>query len=194
MSETFMSVTDLAAARGVTKQAISKNLERHQGRVPTRKAGVRKLVDVQAYDRVMGEETDPAQALRNRDMPRQSPESTPAAPMPGAEERPKATAQQVFSLHRAKREAYDADLSRLALEKELGKLVPVIAVTDAMVECAMQIIRIIDQLPSKSEDPAVRIILKAAAQEVRMALHESMKMTRDRAIEAHNAGDDAGDE
>lgn len=194
MSETFMSVSDLAGAKGVSKQAISKNLERHEGRIPTRMVGVRKMVDVEAYDRVMGEETDPAQALRNRDLSPTA-QSRPAPATPAAPARPAAsTAQQVFSVHRANREAWDAELSRLQLEKELGKLVQVTAVADAMVECGQKIVRIIDQLPSKSEDPAVRAILKAAALEMRSTLFESMKLAQEQATENHNAAGDGDGE
>ena len=66
MSGSFMSVTDLATARGVSKQAISKTLARHAGQVATKKDGIRLLVDVDAFDRVTGNDTDPAQMLRNR--------------------------------------------------------------------------------------------------------------------------------
>ena len=194
MSGPYMSVTDLAGSLGVSKQAISKNLERHGEKIPTRMQGVRKMVDVEAYERVMGEEVEPAQALRNRDtQPRQGPLPAPPSQGSGAQRSPGATAQVAFSVHRAKRESFDAELARLALEKEMGKLVPVARVTDAMVECAMKLTRIIDQLPSKSEDKAVKAILRAAALELRTALYESMNLTAKEAAEEH-ALEDAGEE
>lgn len=190
MSTNFMSVTDLAAARGVSKQAISKQLGRHGGDIPTRKDGARLLVDVDAYDRMMGGETDPSQSLRNRDV-------RPSAQVAGGADAPRAidnSAQREFSLHRAKRESFDAELARISLEKEMGKLVPVKDVEDAMVECAMKLTRIIEQLPSKSEDPAVKAILKQAAGDLRLALHESMRLTREEAEEefAKPEHEDAG--
>lgn len=188
-----MSVTDLAGSLGVSKQAISKNLERHGEKIPTRMQGVRKLVDVEAYERVMGEEADPSQALRNRDV-KPSAQAQAPAPAPPPAARQQSTAQQVFSVHRAKREAWDAELSRLALEKEMGKLVPVTAVTDAMVECGQKIVRIIEQMPSKSEDPAVRAILKAVGQELRTALYESMKLAADQATELNDPAEEGDGE
>ena len=64
---------------------------------------------------------------------------------------------------------------------------PVKDVEDAMVECAMKLTRIIEQMPSKSEDPAVRAILKQVGQELRLALHESMRLTREEADEDYAA-------
>lgn len=177
-----MSVTNLAAARGVSKQAISKMLARHEGQIPTRKDGARLMVDVDAFDRMTHSETDPSQALRNRNV--EPSVQVTAAPQGTAPARtPASAAQQVFSASRAKREAWEAELSRIALEKEIGKLVSVNAVTDAMVECGQKIVRVIDQLPSKSEDPAVRAILKQVGQELRAALYESMKLAGDAASE-----------
>ncbi len=180
----WMSVSDIAGARGVSKQAVSKQLSRFGSRVPTRKDGIRLMVDVDAYERVAGAETDPAQALRNRDVNAAAAQPVlPLATAPAAQ--PKRDASQIagaaFSVHRAKRESYDAELSRLALEKETGKLVPVEQVTDALVTCAQKLVRIIDALPGESEDLQVRAILKRKAHELRAALYESMKLTADSA-------------
>lgn len=192
-----MSVTDLATARGVSKQAISKALARHAGQVTTRKDGVRLLVDVDAFDRITGNDTDPAQALRNRTG---TPTAQARLPMqqfgqqsgqqPELQQRtPGGTAQLAFSVNRAKRESYEAELARLSLDKEMGRLVPVNVVTDAMVACGQKLVRMIDQLPAKSEDPAVRKILKEVATELRREMFESMKLTAD-AADAAEAGED----
>lgn len=193
MSGSFMSVTDLATARGVSKQAISKTLARHAGLVATRKDGVRLLVDVDAFDRVTGNDTDPAQMLRNRAVApsaqvRQSQQSFAQQPDP-PQRMPGGTAHLAYSVSRAKRETYEADLARISLDKEMGKLVPVTQVTDAMVACGQKLVRMIDQLPAKSEDPAVRKILKEVAAELRREMYESMKLTAD-AADAAEAGED----
>ncbi len=174
MSGAFMSVTDLAARRGVSKQAISKSLARFGDQVPTRKLGSRLLIDVEAFDRVSGSETDPAQALRNRGRDDEAPPATPAAP---AKPSAQAVATTAFSVNRARRESFEAELARLELEKVLGKVVPVEDVTDAMVNCSQKLVRIIEQMPSRSEDPAVRKILKEVSHDLRVALYESMKLT-----------------
>jgi hypothetical protein len=191
MSQGWMSVSDIAGALGVSKQAVSKQLSRFGDRVPTRREGIRLMVDAAAYERVSGAETDPAQALRNRDVNANAAQA--ALPLqsdiPKLGDAPKRStstvAGEAFSVHRAKREKYDADLSRLAYEREIGKVVPVDQVTDALVICAQKMVRIIDALPSESEDPVVRAILKRKAFELRTALYESMKVT------AESAEDDA---
>lgn len=191
MSGHYMSVTDLAGARGVSKQAISKTLSRHAAQVPTRKDGVRLMVDVEAFDRVTGAETEPSQALRNRDRMVPPPVGRAAPPSEPARA-PGAIAQQAFSVHRARREQSEAELSRIALEQKMGKLVPVTAVTDAMVACAQKMVRIIDQMPSKAEDQAVRAILKQIGIDLRRELYESLKTTADQAA-AEDAADDGTD-
>lgn len=180
MSNQWMSVSDIASARGVSKQAVSKRLAALGDRVPTRMDGIRKMVDAEAYDRVTGAETDPAQALRNRDV---NPQAAQPAPLFKAADAPKrdvgSIAGQAFSVNRAKREGYDAELARIALEKEQGRLVPVDQVTDAMVTCAQKLVRLIDGLPGETEDPALRAILKRKAAELRAALYESMRLVAD---------------
>lgn len=192
MNGAFMSVTDLARATGVSKQAISKTLARHGARIPTRMDGMRKLVDVDAFDRVRGAETDPSQALRNRAVPRGHPAAHAADTLPAEPRTEGKGAQLEFSQHRAKRESFDAELSRIALEQKMGKLVPVTAVTDAMVACAQKMVRIIDQMPSKAEDQAVRAILKQIGIDLRRELYESLKTTADQAA-AEDAADDGTD-
>jgi hypothetical protein len=174
-----MSVSDIAEARRVSKQAISKQVARLGNRVPTRKEGTRLLVDVEAFDRVTGSETDPAQALRNRDVNPNAASAQPTfLPPEGAAKQIRDTsAGHDFSINRAKREGYDAELSRIALEREMGKLVPVAAVEDAMVHCAQNLVRIIDTLPSASDDPQTRMLLKKISGDLRAALYENMKLT-----------------
>ena len=183
MSNQWMSVSDIASARGVSKQAVSKRLAALGARVPTRKDGIRLMVDAEAYDRVTGAETDPAQALRNRDVNPNAGQAALPLKAVGADPQPQRNvatiAGQAFSVNRAKREGYDAELARIALEKEQGRLVPVDQVTDAMVTCAQKLVRIIDGLPGESEDPVVRAILKRKSVEMRTALYESMKLLAD---------------
>lgn len=170
----WMSVSEIAAARGVSKQAVSKRLAHFEGRVGTRKDGAKLMVNVAEYDRVTGAETDPAQDLRNRDVVK-----------PAAEPRGDNLASKVYSQQRAKREAYEAEKARLDLEERLGKLVPVVDVEAAMVRCAEVMIRSIDQLPSKSDDPVVRAFLKETAADLRKVIAENMRLA---------AGDGAANE
>lgn len=162
----WVSLTEAAGIKGVSKQAISKRLERLSGRVATRREGQRLLFNLAEYDRVTGAETDPAQALRNRAAAGEE----PAARKPGE------TAQLAFSVHRAKRENYEAELARLKLDEQLGKLVPVADVEAAMVRCAERLVRGLDQIPALSDDPQARLALKGKVRELRQVLADEMKL------------------
>jgi hypothetical protein len=163
----WLSVSDVASRRGVSKQAISKRLLSLAGRISTRRDGNKLLINVAEFDRVTGADTDPAQALRNRELPlRQS-----DAGKVGAK----------FSEQRARREGYDAEMARIKLEELQGKLVPVAAVEEAMVCCATVLLRVIEQLPGESDDPAIRIILKNKMHELRAALEREMRLLAEQA-------------
>ena len=170
----WISVSDVAEKRGVSKQAISKRLKALEGRVSTRKEGNRLLVNIAEYDKVTGAETDPAQELRNREIHRPPNDGTSG-------QSPSGKASLAFSIQRAKRESYDAEMARLRLEELQGKLVPVAAVEDAMVRCATVLLRVIEQLPGESDDPAVRIILKNKVHELRAALEREMRLLAEQA-------------
>lgn len=181
----WMSVSEAADQRGVSKQAISKRLKGLEGRVSTKKDGQKLLINMAEYDRVTQAETDPSQALRNRALPPRDPRQGPAAVSgPAPEPRPQDLAQRVFSTQRAKRESYEAESARLDLEERLGKLLPVKDVEDAMVRCATAIIRLIDALPAESEDPAIRVILKRKAVELRLAVAAEMTLLASGAAQA----------
>lgn len=156
----WLSVSDVAIQRGVSKQAISKRLISLAGRISTRREGNKLLINLAEFDRVTDADTDPSQALRNH-----------AAGKSGAE----------FSEQRARREGYDAEMARLKLEELQGKLVPVSEVEDAMVRCATVLLRVIEQLPGESDDPAIRNILKNKVHELRAALEREMRMMAERA-------------
>jgi hypothetical protein len=165
-----MSVSEAAAARGVSKQAISKRLQALGPRVTTRRDGRQLLFNTVEFDRITGAETDPAQQLRNRG------NGDDRQGGLGLAAQNEAVPQQDYSRERAKREAYEAEKARLDLEERLGKLVPVVAVEAAMVRCAEAMIRIIDQLPSKSDVPDVRTFLKETGADLRKALAENMRL------------------
>lgn len=169
----WMSVSDVADRRGVSKQAISKRLKALGGRVSTRKDGNRLLVNIAEYDKVIGAETDPAQELRNRELPARQPDVL--------QQTPGGKASLAFSIQRAKRESYDAEMARLRLEELQGKLVPIAQVEEAMVRCATVLLRVIEQLPGESDDPALRIVLKNKVHELRGTLEREMRMLSEQA-------------
>lgn len=183
----WLSVSDLASAKGVSKQAISKRLSAFAGRVPTRKDGVRLMVDVAAFDQITGAETDPAQALRNRDVNLNAGAGLPFAESAPVQKSAGARSQEAFSVFRAKREQHEAALAELVLEEKRGKLVRVQEVEDAMVRCAQNLLRVVEGIVSESDDPQVRVILKRKQQEWREAVYRKMKLMADGAEEQEDA-------
>lgn len=180
----WLSVSEAAAARGVSKQAISKRLKSLGGRVATRHEGRQLLLNIAEFDRITGAETDPAQALRNRHLDRGDDGAAGAgrgmAPPGPAPQPPRAgdAATEVYSQQKARQTAYAAEMARLDLEERTGKLVTVAAATDAMVRCGSAMVRVIDQLPSRSDDPKIKPLLKDLARELRQTLADEMTLLK----------------
>lgn len=121
----WLTISDLARERGVSKQAISKRLKGFGANVTTRREGQGVLVDVAAYDKACGQNTDPAQALRNLSQTQRSAEiddtSRTAAPNSAPSQGSDVQALKIYSVQRARQASFDADLTKLKLEKESGR-------------------------------------------------------------------------
>lgn len=124
----WLSVSDLARARSVSKQAISKRMAAFAGKVPSQRKGRELLIQVDAFDRAVGDDTDPAQDLRNRNAaPGRTAAAAPTLGFEGGASEPRPQQNQddlaakVYSTQRARRESFDADLSKLKLERESGR-------------------------------------------------------------------------
>jgi DNA-binding MarR family transcriptional regulator len=164
----WLSVSELAKLRGVSKQAVSRRAERLQAQgLLSRRDGPRGtvLINVAEFDRATGEATDIVRATNgasNRDRARGAP----------------------YSQEQARRAGYDADLKKLELDERLGKLVSVDEVVAAVTRVADAMVTVIDKLPSRAEDMAnavtasgiqgARAALKAAAHDWRVALADSL--------------------
>lgn len=172
----WMTVSDIARRKGVSKQAIAKRVDRFasQGLIETR-SGPRgaKLVNLAQYDKIAGEASD---AIREM--------SAGRAPTAAPSDNSLATQQ-------ARRVAYQADLAKLDLDERLGKLLPVADVEAAMVRCAEVMVRTIEQLPGRADDLAAavakegttgaRSFLKTIGFDLRTALAREMTlMTADK--------------
>lgn len=175
----WLSVSDLAQAKGVSKQAVAKRVSRFEalGESLTR-PGDRgtKLVNVAAYDRLVGETGDifRTQAPTPR-APAQLPDDSDADP-----------ARSSLASEQARRVSYQAELSRLDLEERLGKLVPVSEVVEAMTKSARAIVRAVDLLPTRADDLAAAVakdgstgarrVLRDMARDLRMTLEREMRL------------------
>lgn len=167
----WVSVTDAAALRGVSKQAISKRLKSLGDQVRTRQVGGKLLLNLPEWDRVTGANADPAQVLRNRDVEPSSQVKEPERPAGDS-----SLVSRAYSAQRARLAGYDAENARLDLEERTGKLLKVADVEDSMVKLATAMLRIIDQMPAETEDPALRVILKRKATELRLTIANEMKL------------------
>jgi|GEM_PF-2249088 len=121
ISELWVSITQLAALKDVSKAAISKRVIKleNDGLIRTKREDGEKRVNLVEFDRAIGANTDPAQELRNPGGIAQ-PTITPPA---GSSSEQNDPAKPQYSASRALRESYDAENSRLDLEERLGRLV-----------------------------------------------------------------------
>ena len=165
-----VSLAELARLRGVSKQAITKRVDRleQRGAVATWRGA--RLISVAAFDRATEETTDAVRAGNGAqaDAPIASPKLAQA---------------------QALRAGYAAELARLDLEERKGNLVPTAEVAAAMTECATALARGIDQLPARADDLAsavakdgtagARALMRTIARDLRATLAREMKLKAD---------------
>ena len=172
----WLTVSELAASRGLAKASVSERLKRLQAQgvdistMPGK--GNRLLVNVAEYDRAVGTSGDPARALATK------------APLPDA-----GGAEHVYTREQAREKAYKADLAKLDLDERLGKLVAVEALAAAAGGVAEAMVRAIDQMPGRAEDLAAavakdgmtgaRAALKTFARELRETLARELARLAD---------------
>ena len=170
----WVTISELARLRAVDKAAISRRVKRYEadGLMQTRPGkGGTKLVSVAQFDRAAGQATDAVRELNG---------TGAAVASPAVPGDPSLARQQ------ARRAGYDADLKQLELEERLGKLLPVADVEHAMVACAQELVRVIEQMTARAEECAAgvakdgvlgaRAFLKALARDQRELLARSMTL------------------
>lgn len=191
----WLSVSDLAQAKGISKQAVAKRVSKFEalGEQITR-PGDRgtKLVNLAAYDRLVGDTGDIFRA--------QTPAPKTAAAM-AADDADADPARSSLATEQARRVSYQAELARLDLEERLGKLVPVSDVVDAMTKVGRAIVRAVDLLPSHADELAASVakdgstgarrVLKGMARELRTTLEREMRLFEKGAPRDGKGTDDA---
>lgn len=164
----WLPVSEIARQKGISKQAVSKRVARFcdQGLLET-KTGDRGavLVNLVEYDRIAGEVTDFAREQGGR---------------PAAERNdPGDSASASYTKAQADEKRYKAEMARLDLEQRLGKVLPIEQVERAMIRVAENIVRQIDRLPARTDDPAMRRLLKDFSLELRTEIASSMSQLFD---------------
>jgi DNA-binding IscR family transcriptional regulator len=174
--DTWLPVTDLARARKISKQALSKRVLRLDGQgLLTTKLGPRgqKLVNVGEFDRVAEETLDAKQAQNGR--------KSRAVPHDGGDD----VFSPVLAHEQARKVAYQADLAKLQRDEKLGKLLPIEKIADAAAQCAEALVRVIDQLPARADEVAsavakegeagARAFLRSVARDMRERMADEMQ-------------------
>lgn len=123
-SDLWVSISELARIKRKSKQSVSKRVKKLvDGKVLTvRREGSEILVNIVAYDRAIGEHTDPAQALRNPGLDlgvAATDEAPPAATQPATDDRPPKS--KGYLKHKETSAAYQAENDRLDLEDRLER-------------------------------------------------------------------------
>lgn len=118
----WVSISELARLKGKSKQAISKRVKRlvESQALETRSGeGGEVLVNRVAFDRAVGENTDPAQLLRNPGLEIAATAPAPVSQAGGADDgQPKSRG---YLQHKETSAAYQAENDRLDLEERLGR-------------------------------------------------------------------------
>lgn len=117
----WVTISRLAEIKGTSKQAVSKRVKRlrESGAIDVRVEGPVTKVNLVQYDRAIGANTDPAQALRNLDRI-VLPATAPSSPQVQAEA--PASKSSGYLLHKETSAAYQAENARLDLEERLGRI------------------------------------------------------------------------
>lgn len=165
----WLSVSDLAKDHRVSKQAVSKNIERWTSAgqtITTRRQGKALLVNVAEYDAARAEAGDGVHVLteeRKRDGP-----VDPADP--------------ILAKEQARKAGYDADLKFIELEKQRGRLVEVEALDQAGADCGHIIGRAIDQIINRAEEIGIAYV-KDGLQGARTVAKDVARQVKKRAAE-----------
>ena len=167
----WLTISDLARERGVDKAAISRRVARLEtiGQLSTRPHGQAKIVNVEEFDRACAATVDAVREMNGRSATAAL--SAPAAPAIGG---------PILANEQARRASFDAELKRLDLAERLGRLVEIESVRFNIEECALELVRTIDQLPSRADALAavmtkdgvtgLRTALRGLAREMRVSL------------------------
>lgn len=143
----WLSISDLAAEKGLGKAAVSERVSRleAQGLLRTRAGKGRvKLVNVAAYEDAVGQTTDLAR--EQGQVTRKGGGSLASTP-----------GEPVYTVEQARRMAYQADREKIALGRDLDLLVPVDELAADATRIFSAMILRLDRLESRAEALAIAV-------------------------------------
>lgn len=170
----WLSVTELAARKGVRKSTISEKVSRlvDAGRLATKPGkGKAKLINLAQYDLAVGEVGDVAKEV--------GAVTKKIAPSDGTIE----AGGQKFRDEQTREKAYAADLKFLDLEQRRGNLLPVSEFDVAAEDAASRIADIVDGLLAQDSELAA-IAIKEGENGMRAALKRIVRQQRQKIVEA----------
>lgn len=169
----WVSISDLAARKGVTKQTISERVAKlvGAGLLATKPGkGKSKLVNLAEYDRGVGEVTD-----LSKEQGAQTKAATKSDEATGRD--------PTFVSEQARRAGYEAELKRLDLDERLGRLREVDEIAAAAVVCGETIVRELESMILRADEMAgavakdgvagARAILKVMIFDARKKIEEA---------------------
>jgi len=145
----WLTVGELAEARGVTRQSVHQALQRWVDRgtpVETRMQGREIAVNVRDYDLRRGETVS---------LPHVAGEDTKALAAPGAAPGVapgSSPAESSFGREQARKAGYEAELKKIELDRALGRLVETADVVVAAENAAAAMAALLDRLHMRAED------------------------------------------
>lgn len=192
LGDGWATISALARARGVTRQAMWARIERMGIETRAGAAGKR-YVCVAAFDAAVQALGDPAkeQAAATKAAARiaENSPATAAGPVSGgvggdAHALGETGGGAVSEARR--KQGFEADLKEIELRERLGRLVPIEDVERAMVTCGEAIVRIAERAPQRAaemvaavdrdRENGARAALKAFARDLRIEIAEAMKL------------------
>lgn len=181
----WMSVSDLAKHKGITRQSAAERVSRleDEGRITTRRQGRSKLVELASYDRAIGETGDVAKEAA------------------AETKKESATASPELRDAQTRKAIYDAQFRALDLAERQKQLLPIdgdhgieLAATQCGLALAREIdgiLRHADELTSAANKDGVtgtRRVLKTIANNMREATAKAMHKLASHGEEAERAG------
>jgi DNA-binding Lrp family transcriptional regulator len=196
----WVSISELARIKGKSKQGVSKRVKRlvDSQLIETRAGeGGEVLVNRVAYDRAIGEHTDPAQALRNPGIDIGGPEASALSTSPAAAADDAPSKSKGYLAHKETSAAYQAENDRLDLEERLQRTCDRADVENRTFNVFRRLRDRLMSLPSicaprvvnATDERAARVILDEEVRKLLDALAKDLDKPED-----DDAGDDLDEE
>ncbi len=190
-ADLWVSISELARIKGKSKQGVSKRVKRlvDSGMLQTTPDGAEIKVNIVAYNRAIGEHTDPAQALRNPGLDiGATDDATATPPAPNEDSAPRSKG---YLLHKETSAAYQAENDRLDLEERLERTCDRADVEGRTFNVFR---RLRDRMMSLPSICAPRVANASDERAARMILDEEVRKLLDALAKDLDRPDDDGDD